>query len=142
MNRLVIDASVTVKWFLQNTADERDVEVALGLLEAGKSGDCSFVQPPHWVGEVAGVLVRHQPAVAASNIDDLLQFRIYSVNGTAAVYKRAIELSRRLEHHLFDTFYHAVALELGIQLITADRQYFNKAKKLGSIVMLDSLVSN
>ena len=139
MNRFVVDASVAVKWFLHDATDERDVDIALALLKTGASGKCSFVQPAHWVGEIAAVLARRQPAVAARNIDDLLHFKIYSVVGTATIYGRAIDLSQRLDHHLFDTLYHAVALEQGIQFITADKQYFNKAKKLGNIVMLDSL---
>jgi predicted nucleic acid-binding protein len=41
-----------------------------------------------------------------------------------------------LDHHLFDTLYHAVALEQGATLITADEAYFAKAKDLGSITRL------
>ena len=37
-----------------------------------------------------------------------------------------------LDHHLFDTLYHAVALEEGAMLVTADTAYFAKAKDLGA----------
>jgi len=39
-------------------------------------------------------------------------------------------------HHLFDTLYHAVALEEGATLVTADAAYFAKAKDLGGIELL------
>jgi len=39
-------------------------------------------------------------------------------------------------HHLFDTLYHAVALEEGARLVTADAAYFAKAKDLGGIELL------
>ncbi len=41
-----------------------------------------------------------------------------------------------LNHHLFDTLYHAVALEVGATLVTADEVYFNKARHLGGMQLL------
>jgi predicted nucleic acid-binding protein len=50
---------------------------------------------------------------------------------------RAIELARQLDHHVFDTLYHAVALSIpGAVLVTADRRYFAKAQHLGQIAWL------
>ena len=139
MNRYVIDASVSVKWFIDDEEDEQDVDIACGLLEQGNTGQCRFIQPSHWIGEVAAVLARRQPASAVRNIEDLLLFNFYSVIGNPSVYRRAIALAQRLDHHLFDTLYHAAALEENIPFITADRQYFKKAQKLGNIVMLDGI---
>jgi predicted nucleic acid-binding protein len=52
-------------------------------------------------------------------------------------YPKAIELAPQLDHHLFDTLYHAVALSVpGAVLVTADRRYFDKARDLGHIVWL------
>ena len=53
-----------------------------------------------------------------------------------AAYRRAAEISTALNHHLFDTLYHAVALEEGATLVTADEAYFTKAKGLGAIERL------
>jgi predicted nucleic acid-binding protein len=52
------------------------------------------------------------------------------------VLRHAAELSAKLDHHLFDALYHAVALEEGATLITADEAYFARAKDLGSIMRL------
>ncbi len=42
-----------------------------------------------------------------------------------------------LNHHLFDTLYHAVALsQPDAVLVTADERYFKKAASLGHIVLL------
>jgi predicted nucleic acid-binding protein len=60
----------------------------------------------------------------------------FATTASRAVYRRAAELSATLKHHLFDTLYHAVALEEGATLITADETYFNKAKSVGGIVQL------
>jgi predicted nucleic acid-binding protein len=55
---------------------------------------------------------------------------------TVPVLKRAADLSAALNHHLLDTLYHAVALEEGATLVTADAAYFVKAKHLGAIIPL------
>jgi hypothetical protein len=48
-----------------------------------------------------------------------------------------MDLSIRLGHHLFDTFYHAAALRTpDATLLTADRSYFDKAHDEGRIVLL------
>lgn len=48
----------------------------------------------------------------------------------------ASDLSIRLNHHLFDTLYHAVALKAGATLVTADERYYAKAANLGHIMRL------
>ena len=53
-----------------------------------------------------------------------------------ATYRRAIRLAVELGHHLFDTLYHAVALERDAVLVTADTHYLRKAHHLGAIVEL------
>lgn len=53
------------------------------------------------------------------------------------VYEQACHLSVELNHHLFDTLYHAVALQTpDTVFITTDSQYFRKAVKLGHIIEL------
>ena len=53
-----------------------------------------------------------------------------------ATYRSAAELAASLNHHLFDTLYHAVAFQSGATLITADEAYFAKAYRLGNIKLL------
>jgi predicted nucleic acid-binding protein len=57
------------------------------------------------------------------------------IHGVATL-RRAAELSIALDHHLFDTLYHAVALEEGATLVTADETYYGKAKELGGVALL------
>ncbi|ESS71340.1 hypothetical protein MGMO_106c00030 [Methyloglobulus morosus KoM1] len=53
------------------------------------------------------------------------------------LYQTAIRLSVELNHHLFDTFYHATALTTKeTTLITADEAYYRKAKDYGQILLL------
>ena len=67
---------------------------------------------------------------------DLLEVEFRTID-TPETYATALELSIRYQHHLFDTLYHAVALQVpdGI-LVTADRRYYDKARIGGQILML------
>lgn len=134
----VVDASVAVKWFAEGdwALREDNIEPALEILKASTRGTLEFYQPPHFLAEVAAVLTRLQPDRSQASIDNLAQLNITWAAPTVA-YTRAIELARQLDHHLFDTLYHAVALSVpGAVLVTADRRYFDKAKHLGQIAWL------
>jgi predicted nucleic acid-binding protein len=54
------------------------------------------------------------------------------------IYKRASRLAAALNHHLFDTLYHAVALERDATLVSADGPYLRKAEHLGAIMALQA----
>jgi predicted nucleic acid-binding protein len=48
-----------------------------------------------------------------------------------------VQLATELKQHLFDTYYHAVALETpDAMLITADERYFRAARDTGRITLL------
>ena len=134
----VVDASVAVKWFAEGdwALREDDIEPALEILKASTRGTLDFYQPPHFLAEVAAVVSRLAPDQAQQYIDNLAQLNITWAAPTVAS-SRAIELAQQLDHHLFDTLYHAVALSVpGAVLLTADRRYFDKAKHLGQIAWL------
>lgn len=136
MTRLVIDASVVVKWLLPQREDEADVEQALMLLEEVRTGRVRVHQPVHWLAEAAAVLVRLSPATAAADVADLYAMNL-PVEGGPEVYLIACELARALNHHVFDTLYHAVALTLpDTILVTADARYERNARRRGAITLL------
>lgn len=134
--RIVADASVAIKWLLPATHEEQDLENALDLLQGVRSERIHLVQPPHWLAEVAAVVTRLSPATAQEDISDLYAMDIAIVQ-SAHVYSTACKLSRELDHHLFDTLYHAVALSLDDAiLVTADERYCKKASHRGRLVLL------
>jgi predicted nucleic acid-binding protein len=132
---LVIDASVVVKWALPDSEAEENKEEALAVLATILRGEASVLQPPHWLAEVAAVLTRLQPDLAEESIG-LLDLMEFPVALDLAVLQRASQMARALNHHLFDTLYHAVALEYDATLVTADDRYARKAKKLGKLIPL------
>ena len=135
--RLVVDASVAVKWFFADAPDEADSERALDLLRAASGGHCRLIQPMHFHAELGAVFARRQPKQAARNMSDLLQFSFVERHDSTAAQLRAVELAVTLGQHLFDTLYHSVALETGATLVTADRRYYARARHIGGIELLE-----
>lgn len=136
MIRIVADASVAIKWLLPEKHDERDWENALRLLQGVRSEQIRLAEPPHWLAEVAAVVTRLSPATALEDVSDLYAMDIPIVQ-SVQVYSTACKLSRELDHHLFDTLYHAVALSLDdAVLLTADERYYKKASRRGRLVLL------
>lgn len=137
MNSYVIDASVAVKWFIPDATIETEVDRALQLLASAQRDEARFLQPPHWVSEVAAILVRLAPKTVGSSVEALMALAFVKTANDVGHYQRAISLAMKLDHHLFDTLYHAIALEEKATLITADRKYYDKARRMGSILMLE-----
>lgn len=133
--RLVIDASVSVKWFLRDSEGEEGVDAAAELLLALRSGEVEAVQPVHWLLEVAAVTARRQPDRSEAAVA-LLDALGLPVAGDLEVLLQAVRMAAGLGAHLFDTLYHAVALSRGALLVTADRRYFERAADVGSLAML------
>lgn len=133
---LVLDASVAIKWFLHFRESEDHCQRALEILAGIGDGRVQMVQPAHFLAEMGAVLAREKPADAQADLSDLMAVEFESV-AEPAVYETACELAVRLGQHLFDTLYHAVALNTpGATLVTADKRYFRSAKDVGCIALL------
>jgi predicted nucleic acid-binding protein len=136
--KCVLDASVIGKWLLRSPDDEPDTAEALALMDAVAAGQVEVLQPPHWLAEVVAVMARLSPATLAADIPDLYALD-FDVAESLAIYRRAARLAIDLNQHLFDTLYHAVALEsVGLTLVTADERYLRKARAVGRVVSLET----
>lgn len=134
--RIVVDASVALKWFFRSRDDEENVEQAMQILKEIGSGRLDMLQPPHFLAEMGGVLAREKPDSAQTDLTNLMAIDS-ELFEDPAVYATAVDLACRMQHHLFDTLYHATALHVpDVMLVTADGRYFRKAKQFGSIGLL------
>lgn len=132
----VLDASVIVKWLLQDPQRESDSDAATRLVETVVTGAESVLQPPHWLVEVGAVLARASPDTAPQDLLMLSAMEIPAADDPRLL-RRACEMAIDLKQHLFDTLYHAVALETpDAVLITSDERYFRAARSIGGIARL------
>jgi predicted nucleic acid-binding protein len=133
--KVVADASVCVKWFFPDSPKEQHSEQAMYLLKQVAGNQIVLCQPSHWLAEVVAVITRIQPDIAELAIDYLTAMEL-DILQTPETLKIASRLSFQLSHHLFDTLYHALAIETDGVFITADKKYFNKAQSFGHIQLL------
>jgi len=132
----VVDASVVIKWLLQDPEREAGTDKATRLMERVTAGEQPVLQPTHWLVEVGAVLARESPGTARGDVGMLTGLDLPTTEGLE-VLQRAVELSVELRQHLFDTYYHGVALETpDCVLITADARYLRAARTKGRIVGL------
>jgi predicted nucleic acid-binding protein len=133
---VVVDASVILKWLLQDPEREAGTEKATHLMERVTTGELPILQPTHWLTEVGAVLARESALTAADDVTMLYALEL-PVLDDPLVLRRGAELAIELKQHLFDTFYHAVALSTpDATLITADERYLRAARGKGRIVSL------
>ena len=136
MKSYVVDASVILKWIFRSNDNEDHTENALNLLKLIALGECQVVQPTHWLAEVAAVVCRLEP-IRSDEIIISLSAMNFTISDELDIYHLAAKLSSKYQHHLFNTLYHALAIALPHAVfITADNQYYKKARSAGSIMFL------
>ena len=128
---IVVDASVGVKWFL----DESLSVEATALLTIGNE---ELLAPAHFHIEVASALVRE--ANIHKDLGDAMQLALDGLEGlivsetvrlfvtTAESLSAAAKLAISIGHPLKDCIYLALAMELGCDMVTCDARFAEKAK--------------
>jgi predicted nucleic acid-binding protein len=133
---LVLDASVILKWLLEDSAREPDTDWAHAIIQSVVQGDLEILQPAHWLIEVAAVAARLTPQTAIQDVE-MLEAMQLPTSDDPGVMRRATVLAIETNAHLFDTLYHAVALEHeDALLVTADDRYRRKTARYGKIASL------
>ena len=151
-DRLVIDASVAVKWFVD---DESDIAAARSVLEAFLNQELELYAPQIFTYEVCCQLakacarrveqsrtMRLTPDIAATSARELfgLPLRIFPASEAECV--RAIRMSAKYSKGFYDMTYLRLAEELQCDLCTADARMlkaFPKSYPVHRIVLLAKL---
>jgi len=134
--KLVVDASVIMKWLLNDPDNEAETDLATDLMQRILDGQQPALQPVHWLLEIGAVLARVSPATAEKDIA-LLQALELPTDDSPLLLGRACRLAIELQQHLFDALYHAVALENpDCTLITADERYLDSGARMGRVISL------
>ena len=134
---IVPDASVLLKWVLASE-DEENRDRALELRKRWLEGDCALVVPSLWLFEVGNIVGIKQPDLADELLQILIDLRIEEER-PSSFYLQALELMRRFGVTFYDASYHAVALNRGGVLLTADGNYCRKTAAVGHSMKLAEL---
>lgn len=120
---LVVDASVAVKWFLDEPGDRE----ARALVE----GSEALIAPELIVAEVLNAIWKRllagdadvrQGSLVAAALPKLLAH----IRSLAPLAAQALEIAAELRHPTYDCFYLALAQERRAKLVTADRRLIGR----------------
>lgn len=130
----VVDASVAVKWVIPEVLSERADRV--------REGDDEVLAPDFLLVEVANALWRKTSAreISPREADDafaLIRDSGLAVHATAPLLPRAMAVSRRLDHPVYDCVYLALAERERATLVTADHRLLRRvaARRLGVAIV-------
>ena len=123
---LVIDASVAIKWVVLEAGSEQ----ALGLIKANQeliAPDWMLLEAAHgiWKAVGAGALTSETAIRANDAMPDFFANLVPTVD----LMKAAVDLSYTLYQPTYDCLYLALAIRENAPLVTADRKFWNAAKR-------------
>lgn len=121
-NLICVDSSIAFKWFCSD--DEPSVDEALALFAEHRAGRVTLVAPAHLPAEVLNALAMskratgEQLAVAA---EGLAAAEIVYPAWDESLLATACRLGRGHRMTVYCALFPALAVELGCELVTADR---------------------
>lgn len=135
MPSFIVDASVLLKWFLDEEGHKNE---ALLLKNDYAAGMVELNIPDYAYAEFLNTAGRVLPVYRAQLIFSLLlMMSIPECSVTLEVAGRAFRIMKKYHGvSFYDAGYHALAMEHNAVFITADKKYYAKAKKLGNILYL------
>lgn len=131
MKRIVIDASVALKWYL---ADEEYGQKALSILDKYVSRDIDILAPSLLEYEVINGLliakkrgrIEEEKILMAADGFTSLELNLRNIS---FLYPKVIEYCRLFNLYAYDSSYLALADEERVPFITADEGLYNAVKK-------------
>nr|MDO8099760.1 type II toxin-antitoxin system VapC family toxin [Candidatus Njordarchaeota archaeon] len=126
MERVVVDASVAVKWFVT----ERDSNKALQLRDSYQGQKIELVAPNLIYYEVANALRfhPHYGLTEADLLDSITALRDMQIalDMTADIWLQAFDVSLSQGVSVYDAVYMAMSIVLDVKLVTGDRRLVEK----------------
>lgn len=132
---MVIDASVILKWFIQ----ENDSSKAVEIKKAHASGASCVAIPDLALYEIGNVL-RYKPEFSNREVRlclaEIYDLNIDIISPNIDMLTSVSEISRRYDITFYDAVYIALAHELGLDFVTADNRLYHKTKTLHFVNLL------
>jgi predicted nucleic acid-binding protein len=131
LKQSIIDASVALKWYLP---DEEYGDKAMGLLKRYIAGDLELIIPSLIEYELANGLIiacrrgriKEENLVSAMEGFTDLGLRLVNLSG---LYAELVRYCKMYNRSAYDASYLALAEREGIDLITADKRFYNSVKE-------------
>lgn len=122
------------------TGGKRNRTYAMELLHQVRTKQVHVVQPAIWRPHVTALLLRKRGVDPHAIVESLSTIESRDLNG-ANVLHLGTDVALKLRAELFDTLYHALAIDKGIELVTANAGYAERAGHLGHIRLLSDWIA-
>src|SRR2546428_11005209 len=122
----VVDASVTVKWFSTEEGSDR----ALSLRNQHVDRRRTLVAPDLLLYEVGNALrfkPGFNPSVTAKALDDLFDLQVDLLAPSKELVRKSSELAFKYGITMHDSCYLSVGELMGVEVVTAEDELFNRA---------------
>ena len=138
--RLVVDASVAVKWYL---LDEDYADQAGALLSQFRQGAIKLAAPTHIRYEVASAITvatrGRAPRLTLEQgrraIEEFLALDL-ETTGDAKIVRLAYDLVHEYDCAFYDALYLALAQEMGVPFITADGRLYRRVRAIPTVLWI------
>ncbi len=130
MEKIVIDSSVAVKWFVIETDSMKAKQI---LLEY-KQGLWEFLAPDLIYAEYGNIIWKKQvfqgfdPNDADSALKDF-QFIQFTLTTTRAIFNEAFQIAVKYKRTFYDSLYLALSIRENCEFVTADEKFYNSVSK-------------
>jgi predicted nucleic acid-binding protein len=131
----IVDASVLIKWVGKEAEDLKQAE-SLRIAYKNEDADLTVLALTFW--EIGSYLSRKFDAKTAASVFNHFQNYAF-LQAMLTLEEAALAVNIMTKHpgvSFYDASYHALALNKGKVFLTADKKYYEKAKKLGHIQLL------
>lgn len=130
----IIDSSVIIKWTKE---EEEDREKAIELKKKFIQGEIELGLPTVAYYEIMNYFSRLYPHIAISTFSKILTLKMTEFIVTLENMAETIYITQKFPKTAFyDATYHALAIQYDGTFITADENYYKKAKSLKHIQLL------
>jgi predicted nucleic acid-binding protein len=131
----VVDASVVVKWF----SEEEGTGEAIRLRGEHVEGKRILSAPDLLVYEISNAL-RYKPNFDEDKVSravaDIIDLQIDLITPGRDLVDKTTEVAYKYNASMYDSFYLALGELMGIEVYTADKKFYNQAKKSGILRLI------
>ncbi|CAN5156915.1 type II toxin-antitoxin system VapC family toxin [soil metagenome] len=130
MEKIVVDSSVAVKWFVI----EADSMKARQILLEYKQGLWEFLAPDLIYAEYGNIIWKKQifqsfdEADANSALEDFQDIQ-FTITHTRFIFKEAFQIAVKHKRTFYDSLYLALSVKENCEFVTADEKFYNSVSK-------------
>jgi predicted nucleic acid-binding protein len=139
--RLVVDASIGIKWFKEE--NEKNVDLAINLLRLQLENKIELVVPDLFFYEVLNILLvktNFDLQDTQLSLDKLIKLNMDIIHPDEKVMFSALNISKRINLTFYDSIYLSVAQNFNAMLVTDDKKILQNKDNYVFIKNLEELM--